>query len=76
MIRLGGELGGKGGGDGFENDAGCLQLPMKLLLPETVMPQAAFCDVSFSKSDSVCVLTEKEVRSRLGGLVSELPRYA
>ena len=76
IAAAGGRLGGEGEDGGCANDAGCVQLPMKLLRPETVMPQAAFCDVSFSKSDSVCVLTEKEVRSRLGGLVSELPRYA
>jgi len=72
----GGDKGGTGGGDGFENDIGRVQLPMKLLLPETVMPQAAFSDVSLSKSDSLCVLMEKDARSRLGGLVSELSRYA
>ena len=72
----GGGLGGTGGGDGTENDVGCVQLPIKLLLPETVMPQAAFSEASPSKSDSVCVLMEKDARCRLGGLVSESPRYS
>jgi hypothetical protein len=41
ITALGGGVGGTGGGDGTKNDEGCVQLPIKLLLPETVMPQAA-----------------------------------